>query len=95
MMTEVPVDPDILELVPFFMSSRAQDYKTILKSLESKDFDSIAKTAHTIKGIARPYGYPTLELLAKELEKSAKASNEHMVRDCLGRLNAFLQSYSH
>lgn len=88
--TEVEVDPDILELVPGFCESRKRDLKNLNDYIGNNDFISIAKVSHTIKGVARPYGFPTLENLAVQLEKAAKEGNQAA---CLEILNSALQYF--
>lgn len=92
--TEVVIEPEINELVPGFCLSRRKDIQKMNESLLSKDFISIAKICHTIKGIARPYGFPTLETMAKELEAAAKTSDSDQCRMLLVRINEYLQKYN-
>jgi HPt (histidine-containing phosphotransfer) domain-containing protein len=43
------------------------------QALRSQDFETLARTAHQIKGAAGGYGYPLITQAARELETSAKA----------------------
>ncbi|MGZ3726876.1 MAG: Hpt domain-containing protein [Pseudobdellovibrio sp.] len=91
--TEVSIDSDIYELVPFFRESRKKELETIYKYLAAGDFTSIAKISHTIKGIARPYGYPTLETLFIKLEQAAKSSDSAACSAILTQVKEYFDVY--
>ncbi|MBC7753621.1 MAG: Hpt domain-containing protein [Moraxellaceae bacterium] len=92
--TEVEVDPDILELVPGFCESRKRDLKNLNDYAAGNDFVAISKVSHTIKGIARPYGFPTLEILAVKLEKAAKEENSPLCLEILNSAHQYFKAYS-
>ncbi|HEY8270529.1 MAG TPA: Hpt domain-containing protein [Pseudobdellovibrionaceae bacterium] len=75
--TEIDIDADIIEMVPDFCQARNADFENIAQYLKTKNFTAIAEISHTIKGIAKPYGFPTLEKLCRELELAAKAKDEN------------------
>lgn len=92
-LTETTVDADIYDLVPGFCESRKRDIKNLNSYLVAEDFNSIAKVSHTIKGIARPYGFPTLEMLIIKLEKAAKISDKLTCSQILSEINHYFKSY--
>lgn len=91
--TEVPVEEDIQDLVPGFLQQRIRDLQKIEGCLSQHQFDEIVKTAHTIKGIAQPYGFPTLGALSRELESAAKSANMSSCEACLSNTKKYLSSY--
>ena len=91
--TEVVIDSDISELVPGFCESRKKDLKNLTDFLDHDDFLSIAKIGHTIKGVARPYGFPTLEDLAVKLEKAAKSNDKAGCSEILNSMSTYLKAY--
>ncbi len=92
-LTEATVDADIYDLVPGFCESRKRDIKNLNSYLVAEDFNSIAKVSHTIKGIARPFGFPTLEMLIIKLEKAAKISDKLTCSQILSEINHYFKSY--
>lgn len=92
-LTEATVDADIYDLVPGFCESRKRDIKNLNSYLVAEDFNSIAKVSHTIKGIARPYGFPTLEMLIIKLEKAAKINDKLACSQILSEINHYFKSY--
>ena len=93
LLTEAKVDSDIYDLVPGFCESRKKDIKNLNSYLMAEDFNSIAKVSHTIKGIARPYGFPTLEMLIIKLENAAKLSDKITCSQVLSELNHYFKKY--
>lgn len=93
-LSEVDVDEDILELVPGFCESRKKDLKSIGEFLDNNDFIAIAKISHTIKGVARPYGFPTLEANAVSLENAATLSDKVQCLAILKFMNTYLKAYT-
>ncbi len=94
MLTEIPIDADLCELVPAFVNARMKDLADLNRHLQSKDYVAIQKISHTIKGIARPYGFPTLEGHFKKLEILAKAQEFDQCADCIDQIQEYFKSYS-
>ncbi|MBC7466633.1 MAG: Hpt domain-containing protein [Bdellovibrio sp.] len=92
--TEVQIDSDIQEFVPRFCQSRKSDLENLSKQLASGDFTGIAKIAHVIKGVSRPYGFPTLEKLAVDLEKAALANDSATCASMYQKMNDYLKKYT-
>lgn len=92
--TETKVDPDINELVPGFCESRKKDLVNLNQLLSQSNFVGIAKVSHTIKGVARPYGFPTLEAMAVALEKAAKSNNNKECMDIINTMDVYLKTYT-
>ncbi|MCC2677920.1 MAG: Hpt protein [Pseudobdellovibrio sp.] len=92
--TEINIDSDIYELVPGFSEARRKELDTLRKALAADDFLTIAKISHTVKGIARPYGFPTLEALFVRLEQSAKSANAEACRSILSQVEEYFNQYN-
>ncbi len=91
--TEVEVDSDINELVPGFCKSRQKDLQNLANYILAHDYVSIAKVSHTIKGIARPYGFPTLEALVTQLEKAALSQDDRTCREVIAKTSSYFSGY--
>ncbi len=91
--TEVVVDSDIYELVPGFCKSRQKDLQNLYTFIGSDDFNAIAKVSHTIRGIARPYGFPTLETLVIQLEHAAKNQDKKTCEDVIAQMDSYFSGY--
>jgi HPt (histidine-containing phosphotransfer) domain-containing protein len=91
--TEINIDSDIYELVPGFSEARRKELDTLRNSLSADDFLTIAKISHTVKGIARPYGFPTLEALFVKLEQAAKSANAEGCNAILTQVEDYFDKY--
>lgn len=91
--TEVEIDADICEFVPRFCESRRKDLQNLATYLAAEDFPAIAKVGHVIKGVSRPYGFPTLEKLAIEMEKGALIKDKAICLAAYDKMNDYLKKY--
>lgn len=76
---EVRPDPDIQDLVPSFVENRHRELAEMLVAASQNDYNLLRRSAHTWKGICRPYGFVHLETLSKLLEKAAEAEDRASV----------------
>ncbi len=67
----IKIDPDIEDLVEFFLEKRRLDYQNLVILLRNKDFDEIAKVCHRISGTALSYGFEKIGTLARDMEMAA------------------------
>lgn len=85
-------DPDLEDLIPSFMENRRNELSDIESALGRGDFDFIRRTAHTWKGICRPYGFIHLETLSRSLEKSGEAESREEVSGIAAEIRHYLQN---
>lgn len=86
----VQPDPDLADLIPEFLNNRRHDMADIEKAVARNDFEFIRRTAHTLKGICRPYGFIYLETLSKRLEVAGQQENMSDVKTIAGEMNEYL-----
>ncbi|OFZ14850.1 MAG: hypothetical protein A2Z20_02390 [Bdellovibrionales bacterium RBG_16_40_8] len=91
--TEIPIDSDLYELVPQFCDTRKKELAIIEEHLNNKDFFKVARICHSVKGIAKPYGFPTLEKLFRELEDMANAQDNLSTKKQLALIRAYFEKY--
>ena len=85
-------DPDLEDLIPSFMGNRRNDLSEIREAIARKDFEFIRRTAHTLKGICRPYGFEFLETLSKELEGAGEREDIAAVESVTSRMQDYLDN---
>jgi HPt (histidine-containing phosphotransfer) domain-containing protein len=68
-------DPDLMDLIPSFLQHRRDEILDVESALSKRDFELIRRTAHTWKGICRPYGFLYLEKLSLRLEEAGRSEN--------------------
>jgi HPt (histidine-containing phosphotransfer) domain-containing protein len=83
-------DPDLEDLIPSFLQNRKNELVEMEAALGRRDFDSIARSAHIWKGIARPYGFIHLEFMSRQIEDAAIKHNDHEVADILRDIREYL-----
>ncbi len=85
-------DPDLEDLIPSFLGNRRNDLVEIRGAVARSDYEFIRRTAHTLKGICRPYGFGHLEMLAKELEVAGQAEDAAGISRVAAEMQAYLDN---
>src|SRR5437879_4609385 len=67
-------DPDIAEMLPFFVDSLPETRAGMQQFAQAKDFENVRREAHKLRGSAGGYGFAGLSDLAGRLEESCKNS---------------------
>lgn len=86
----VQPDPDLADLIPDFLNNRRNDMTEIESAISRTDFEFIRRTAHTLKGICRPYGFIYLETLSKRLEVAGQDENLAEVKNIAAEMSEYL-----
>ena len=68
----VVINQKIKQLIPRFLSNKKEDVKELMHNLEGRDFELLARHAHTIKGTSWMYGFKHLGDLCLDLEEAAR-----------------------
>jgi HPt (histidine-containing phosphotransfer) domain-containing protein len=67
-------DPDMAEMLPFFVDGLAEIRSGLRTLADAKDFEGVRREAHKVRGTAGGYGFQGLSDLAGRLEESCKNS---------------------
>jgi HPt (histidine-containing phosphotransfer) domain-containing protein len=87
----VKIPADVADIAPGYLQNRIRDLDTLKDALARKDFDSIAKLAHKIKGTAGSYGFDDLSVIAKALETAAKSQDFEETAGAFERMRTYLE----
>src|SRR5687767_13522102 len=88
----VQVDPLIAPLVPGYLENRAKDLQRLADALAAKDFATLRKLGHNMRGSAGAYGLPPLSEIGARIEEAAQAADAVALGAALEDLRLFLQS---
>ncbi len=84
-------DKDLEDLIPTFVQNRRNELEEIDAALAKADFEFIRRTAHTWKGICRPYGFIYLETLSKALEVAGEEENQAKTQGIAIEIRSYLK----
>ena len=86
--SEFAADPDMRELVEFFVSALPERVEALNAAFQEKRLRDLQRLAHQMKGAAGGYGFPTVGTAAATLEATLKDSED----PALDRLKAELDA---
>jgi len=87
----VPIDEDIIDLIPRYIENRWKDIRTIEVSLENGDHETVKLLAHSMKGSGGGYGLDQVSAIGLGIEEAAKAMDPDEIRSWLDKLADFLE----
>jgi HPt (histidine-containing phosphotransfer) domain-containing protein len=86
----VYVDPDFMDLIPFFLESRHKEIVTIRECIANADLKEAQRLGHGMKGAGGGYGFQEISSIGKSIEEAAKAGNSGEIEEALARLAEYL-----
>ena len=86
----VNIDPELQEIVPSFLENRQKDVETIRESMATRDYKTIQRIGHIMKGAGGGYGFDRITELGSSLEKAAQAEDFKKIEGDLGELVRYL-----
>ncbi len=70
-----PQDPLIIKLLPKYFATREEDLDIVKKAISEKDYQTIKKIGHRVKGSAKSYGFAEIGDLSQQLELAAEQAD--------------------
>jgi len=81
----VEVDPDLIDLIPDFLTRKRADLQSLRGALDGGDLATIASIGHKIKGEGGSFGFDAISEIGAGLETCGKqgdrASAQQLVSD--------------
>jgi HPt (histidine-containing phosphotransfer) domain-containing protein len=87
---KVNVPSYAIQLIPNFLKNREKDIKEVEDSLKRKDFETIERVGHSMKGSGSIYGFDGISEIGKSIESSAKKKNSEEIQVNLSKLKSYL-----
>ncbi|QAR32975.1 PAS domain S-box protein [Geovibrio thiophilus] len=85
----ISIDPDLADLVPAYISRKAEEVAEMRKAAERDDFEKAGFIAHSIKGTGASYGFEIITELGRAIEESAKLGDKNSVMRNISRLEDY------
>ena len=86
----VRVEKDLETLVNKFLVRKREDLDRVRTALAAKDFETIRRIGHDLKGAGEGFGFPELSAFGAALERAAIARNERALKEQLAAVEQFL-----
>ena len=86
----VRLDPDLEEIIPFFLELRRQNIAEIVAAVNGEDFERVRWLGHNIKGAGGSYGFTRVSAIGLALERAARSADATAIRRLAEELAAYL-----
>ncbi len=79
-------DPDMMELVEFFVQQMPSRVQALRASIDSGSIDELRTLAHQLKGAGGSYGFPGITESARRLEEDASGADIEAIKKSVDEL---------
>ncbi len=86
----VHANPKIADLIPGFLQNRRQDVLAMLDALDRRDFETVERLGHGMKGAGGSWGFQAITEIGAALEQAAESADADASRRCVGELSRYL-----
>lgn len=86
----VYVDAELEPIIPRFLEIRQEDIRNIRKALEEKDYATITRIGHTIKGSGGGYGFDAVSEIGKTIEMAGETADPETIEKMTNHLSDYL-----
>jgi signal transduction histidine kinase/DNA-binding response OmpR family regulator len=86
----IPISDQIVALVPQYLASKGKQIEEARAALASRDFGPIRRFGHNLKGTGRGYGFPSIEVMGREIEQAAAQADPNRIAEQLDALHKFV-----
>ena len=93
--TDIHIDPDLIDLLPGYLSGSVEDLLRVETLVEQGDFVSVARIGHDLKGSGRAYGFGRVSDLGARLEGAANARQGEDALRTSTKLIAYIDAVEH
>ena len=88
----VHVDPDLIDLIPGFLSNKRKDADQIAELVNRADYEELRHLGHKLKGEGGGYGLDTISDIGVSIETAAIERDLAAIRECRSQLVEYLDA---
>jgi HPt (histidine-containing phosphotransfer) domain-containing protein len=86
----IEVEPDLMELIPDFLTRKRADLLTLKGALDTGDLKTVGALGHKIKGEGGSFGFDAMSDIGAGLEAAGKMGDRESARLLVGDLSDYL-----
>lgn len=88
------IDPELADLLPDYLRRRRRDERVLQEALDAREFETVRRIGHNLKGSGGAYGLPEVSAIGRGLEGSGRGRDAAEAVRWTRRLGAFLDQFS-
>jgi hypothetical protein len=89
----VIVEKDLVSLLPCFLNNRLEDFEKLSHFLQIKDFDSIKRIGHDLRGVPGAFGYEFIVDIGRDIESAASLNDAESIGQILKRYQVLIGTH--
>jgi HPt (histidine-containing phosphotransfer) domain-containing protein len=87
----IEVDPDLMPLIPAFLTRKRADLLTLKGALENGDLAALGALGHKIKGEGGSFGFDAMSEIGAGLEAAGTKGDRESARQLIADLSDYLE----
>ena len=87
----VHANPKFTDLIPGFLQNRRHDVIAMLDALDRRDFETVERLGHGMKGAGGSWGFQAITDIGAALEQAAESADNDASRKWVGELSRYLE----
>ena len=88
--TVVRLDKDLEPIVTRFLGRKRREPPLLREALRSRDYETIRRLGHDLKGAGEGFGFPELSVIGAQLEGCARTRDADTITQQIEAMEAFL-----
>ncbi len=89
---EITVDPDLIELIPGYISHRHEDIEKLNTLLKKRQYRDIERCGHSMKGSGSGYGFDEISKIGAFIERAGRSESLMRVEEGIKKLEQYLDN---
>lgn len=86
----VHVNQDLEPIVTRFLGRKRGELQVLRHAVEGRDFETIRRLGHDLKGAGEGFGFPELSAIGAQLERSARIQDGEAINEQIKAIEAYL-----
>ncbi len=86
----VPVDPDIIDLIPGYIENRKKDIHDLREAAVARDFVAVRNIAHQLRGSGGGYGLEAVSDIGMRMGEAARAADLASINVWIDELERYI-----
>lgn len=89
---QVTVDPELKPIMDRYLELRLEDVAQLVDAAAGRDFETVARIGHTLKGNGSSYGFDALSELGRDIELAGRETDADRAASLAETVRSFIEN---